>query len=183
MLSVICLADIEMGSILLDGVLISIGQTFECPVCQVFKKTSDFLSRVKGGKFKSSDIICNHCFDKRVKDEKNAMNNQNIAKIPKMWKWIHTSSCPEVEEYGGGRNLQRYCLKCLKYVLSDSSTDWHKYLHVKQVLKSENSKIRSLQDYCIKQIIEKNVQFAQLPITLKNKIQFIQFQHKKKKLK
>lgn len=60
-----------MGSILLDGVLISIGQRFECPVCFEFKKTVDFLNRVKGGEFKSSDIICNQCFEQRAKDEKN----------------------------------------------------------------------------------------------------------------
>lgn len=69
-----------MGSILLDGTLISIGQTFECPVCKIFKKTMDFLTRVKGGKFKSSDLICNLCFDKRAQDEKNTSNNKNLAK-------------------------------------------------------------------------------------------------------
>lgn len=100
-----------------------------------------------------------------------------------MWKWIHTPSCPEVEEYGGWNKLREYCLQCLKYVLWDSSSDWHEYSYVELVLKSENSKIRSLQDHCIKQIIEKNVQFDQLPVILINRIQFVQFQHKKKKLK
>lgn len=56
---------------MLDGVLISIGQHFECPVCQTFKKTVEFLFRVKGGNYKSSDIICNSCFDERMKGDKN----------------------------------------------------------------------------------------------------------------
>lgn len=63
-----------MGSILLDGVLISIGQTFECPVCQKFKKTTDFLFRVKGGNYKSSDIICNPCLDKQMVENTNKLN-------------------------------------------------------------------------------------------------------------
>lgn len=166
-----------MGSILLDGTLVSIGQSFECPGCKVFKKTMDFLTRVKGGEFKSSDIICNQCFNERVEDEKTAFTNKLIPKN-KIWKWVHTSTCPVVLEYGGGQNLQRYCLKCLNRVLVNSSSDWDKYLYVEKVLEIENLKIRSLQDYCIKEIIEKNVQFAQLPSILKNRIQ-----HMKKKRK
>lgn len=57
----------KMGSILLDGDLISIGQLFTCPMCSEIKKTIDFLTRVQSGKFKSNDIICNACFDKRTK--------------------------------------------------------------------------------------------------------------------
>lgn len=60
----------KMGSILRDGVLISIGQTFKCPMCQDFKKTKEFLIRVKSGIFKKSDIICNICFDKKMNENK-----------------------------------------------------------------------------------------------------------------
>lgn len=94
-----------------------------------------------------------------------------------MWKWIHTESCPDVEEYGGGRKLSKYCLKCLKSVYWNSSSDWHKYSYVKRVLKSENSKIRSLQEYSIKEIIENNVQFTHLPTILKNRIESVLLQH------
>lgn len=170
-------ASIAMGSISLDGTIVSIGQSFKCPGCNVFKKTMDFLTRVKGGEFKLSDIICNQCFDERVKNEKIALANKLLAKN-KIWKWVHTSKCPVVLEHGGGQNLQRYCLKCLNRVLVKSNSDWDKYLYVDKVLKIENLKIRSLQDYCIREIIEKNVQFSQLPRILKNRIQ-----HTKKKRK
>lgn len=93
----------------------------------------------------------------------------------KPWKWIHTPSCPKVEEYGGWNKLHEYCLKCLEYVLWDTSSDWHRYSYVELVLKTENLKIFSLQDHCIKQIIEKNVKFGQLPANLKDKIQLVIF--------
>lgn len=57
-----------MGSIQLDGRLISIGSTFKCPVCQEWKKTMDFLARVKSGIYKTSDIICSKCFDEKMKE-------------------------------------------------------------------------------------------------------------------
>lgn len=166
-----------MGSISIDGVLVSIGQSFECPGCNVFKKTKDFRTRVKGGEFKSSDIICNQCFDERIENEKIALANKLLAKN-KIWKWIHTPTCPVVLEHGGEQNLQRYCLKCLNYVLVKSSSKWDKYLYIEQVLKIENLKIRSLQDYCIKEIIEKNIWFAQLPKILKKRIQHIKKKRK-----
>ena len=88
-----------------------------------------------------------------------------------MWKWIHTSSCPAVQEYGGQNKLQKYCLRCLRYVLYDSSSDWCKATYVKQKIKSENRKIRSLQKHCIKVIIERNIQFTRLPDNIKNQVQ------------
>lgn len=86
------------------------------------------------------------------------------------WKWIHTSSCPDIEEYCGRNKLNKYCLQCLHYVLYISSSDWHKASYVKQKIKSENCKIRSLQYHCIKQIIEKNIKVTQLPDIMKNQI-------------
>lgn len=88
-----------------------------------------------------------------------------------MWKWIHTSSCPVVKEYGGQNNLRKYCLGCLQDVLDHSSSDWCKAAYVKRIIKSENRKIRSLQQHCIKLIIEGNIQFTRLPEKLKNLIQ------------
>lgn len=54
-----------MGSIMIDGYLVSIGEKFFCPKCGVLKKTIEFLTRVKGETFAKSDIICNDCFDKQ----------------------------------------------------------------------------------------------------------------------
>lgn len=62
-----------MGSIQVDGVLISIGQAFKCPICEEFKKTDEFLTRTKSGIFKSDDIICNICFYKHERNEKSAL--------------------------------------------------------------------------------------------------------------
>lgn len=59
-----------MGSIQVDGVLISIGEIFKCPKCQEFKNTKDFLTLIKSGIFKSSEIICNICFKKKERNEK-----------------------------------------------------------------------------------------------------------------
>lgn len=88
-----------------------------------------------------------------------------------MWKWIHTLTCPDIEEYGGFNNLRNYCLKCLSFVLDDSSSDWCKAAYVRRIIKSENCKIRSLQQHCIKQIIEGNLQITRLPDNLKKQIQ------------
>ena len=147
-----------MGSIEVDGVLISIGRTFKCPMCQQFKKTKEFIDRISNGEFKSSDIICDMCFKEKMK-----------KKVP--WKWIHTTSCPNVKEYGGSNNLRKYCVECLEHVLWSSSTDWYKYSYVECKIRYEKCKIRSLQQLCIKQIVEKNIQFIQLPDKLKNHIQ------------
>lgn len=89
----------------------------------------------------------------------------------KAWKWIHTSTCPDIEEYGGFNKLRKYCVQCLYYVWMDSSTDWCNYSHLNHIIRYENCKIRSLQQLCIKQIIENSVQFTQLPDKLKNHIQ------------
>lgn len=88
-----------------------------------------------------------------------------------MWKWIHTSSCPPIQEYGGRNKLRKYCIRCLYSVWMNSSTDWYYYSQVKRKIKSENCKIRSLQQICMKQIIERNLPFAQLPDVMKNQIQ------------
>lgn len=55
-----------------------------------------------------------------------------------MWKWIHTSSCPDIEEYGGLNKLRKYCLQCLFYVLYESSSDWCKTSRVKRIIKSDS---------------------------------------------
>lgn len=88
----------------------------------------------------------------------------------KMWKWIHTSTCPNILEYGGCNSLRKYCLECLEMVLYTSSTDWHKYSYVTRKLKSENRKMRSLHDFCVKEIIEGNIPFDHLPDIFKNQI-------------
>lgn len=96
-----------------------------------------------------------------------------------MWKWIHTLSCPEIEEYGGRNKLSKYCLRCLRYVLEDSSTDWCKAPYVKRIMKCENKKIRSLQQHCIKQIIENNIEFTQMPDIIRNQIQQVLLRKRK----
>lgn len=58
----------KMGSIEVDGFLISIGQIFKCPMCKEHKNTKEFLRRVRSGIFKSNDIICNACFDEQPKE-------------------------------------------------------------------------------------------------------------------
>lgn len=52
-------------------------------------------------------------------------------------------------------------------------SDWRKTLYVKRKIQSENCKLRSLQQYCIKQIIERNIRFTQLPDIIKNRIREI----------
>lgn len=88
-----------------------------------------------------------------------------------MWKWIHTSSCPEIEEYGGHNSLSKYCLRCLRSVWYASSSDWYIFSRVERKIKSENCKMRSLKQYCMKQIIEKNIPCTHLPDIIKNQIQ------------
>lgn len=68
-----------MGSIQLDGVLISIGLTFRCPKCREIKKTNEFLTRngVQTGIFKSSDIICNTCFDQQTNEIRSVEKAEN----------------------------------------------------------------------------------------------------------
>lgn len=87
-----------------------------------------------------------------------------------MWKWIHTPSCPMIKEYGGKNKLRKYCVKCLICILDESSSDWYKSSYVKRKIKSEKCRMRSLRQQCIKQIIEKNIDFVELPNELKNQI-------------
>lgn len=87
-----------------------------------------------------------------------------------MWKWIHTSTCPDIQEYGSRNKLSEYCVDCLLFVWYESSSDWRKASYVKRIIKSENCRIRSLQQHCIKQIIERNIQFTHLPNLIKNQI-------------
>lgn len=89
------------------------------------------------------------------------------------WKWIHTSSCPEIQEYGGFNKLRRYCVECLRCVHNVSSSDWRYYYHVRRRLKLERRKMRSLQQLCMKQIIERNIKFTKLPTNVRNQIQEI----------
>lgn len=71
--------------------------------------------------------------------------NENIFLRPsvnfvfKMWKMVHTTSCPEIQEYGGWNKLNKYCLECLEQVLNDSSSDWCKARLVQKLLNSEKS--------------------------------------------
>lgn len=88
----------------------------------------------------------------------------------KIWKWIHTASCPPIREYGGFNKLRKYCIRCLGYVLMDSSSDWQRFSYVKHILQREKTKVRSLQDLCTKVIIEENIDFEQLPISLRKQI-------------
>lgn len=94
----------------------------------------------------------------------------------KEWKWIHTTSCPILTEYCGPYKLRKYCSRCLRYVLYMSSSDWSEAPYVEGVLKYEDKIIRTLQEQCIKKIIEYNIQFTDLPIKLKNQIQYLKDQ-------
>lgn len=85
------------------------------------------------------------------------------------WKWIHTL-CPEIEEYGGFHRLEKYCLRCLENVCLESSSDWRSHSFTKQMIKYENCKMRSLQNLCIKQIIERNIEITRLPDSIKKRI-------------
>lgn len=68
-----------MGSIMVDGYLVSIGQWFECPGCDTFKKTVEFIYRAKNGKYKTSDIFCTSCFEKNEKNNSNSLNKEKIV--------------------------------------------------------------------------------------------------------
>lgn len=94
-----------------------------------------------------------------------------MKKNRRQWKCVHTSNCPEIEEYGVKNKLSNYCLQCLHYVWLDSSSDWYNFKRVRQIIKYESRKIRSLQLLCIKSIIERNIEFTNLPNIIKNQIQ------------
>lgn len=94
----------------------------------------------------------------------------------KVRKWIHTTSCPPIREYGNGYKLRKYCTRCLYFVLLESSSDWRRASYVEKTLKIEKRKVRSLQDMCFKVIIEENIEFNELPVNLKNQIQTLKIQ-------
>lgn len=94
-----------------------------------------------------------------------------VRKTDLSWKWIHTPSCPEIEEYGGCNNLRKYCINCLREVLFISSTDWRNYSFAKNVIKFNEKNVRSLQHQCVKKIIDENIPYTQLPNTIQKQIQ------------
>lgn len=72
-----------MGSIEVDGVLVSCGERFKCPICQKFNYTKEFLNRIWSGTFKKSDIICGKCFEKQLREIEAREMNQCAQKDEK----------------------------------------------------------------------------------------------------
>lgn len=83
-------------------------------------------------------------------------------------KWIHTPSC--MHNYCEGR-LYRCCLTCLIDFDSGLRRNCIVVPEIKKVIDFEKCKMRSLQQHCIKQIIEKKIPISQLPPSIIKQIE------------